>query len=357
MNKIIINVLLLGVLTSCNENKNSSTIKVEQDDDKAYLTDTVRLKSINDELQLNGYIDFDQDKIVKVFSLVTGRVDNVKVDLGTLVKKGDVLAELNSPDLLNLKRDFSQDKSDLELAEKNYKNAKDLFASKFSSETDLITAKTQYEKAKEELSKSTQVLKLYQGYKQSENSFLQINAPIDGFVVEKNVNTGVDIRSDNTNPLFTISDLKTVWVMANVYEQDIDKIKLGEQVDVHVLAYPSRIFSGIISNINSVVDKDAKVLKARIEIVNTDGKLKPDMYASIFLKQFTNKTALCVKPKAIVFDNDNYFVVVKSGNNFRVVKVEIVSNTSQNTYIIGDIKAGEIVVTEGSLLLFNSINS
>jgi cobalt-zinc-cadmium efflux system membrane fusion protein len=345
------------IIASCNNSQKNGSSNLLADKDKAYLIDTITFASMNEELQLNGYIDFDQDKIVKVFSLVTGRVNKVNVDLGTLVKKGDVLAELNSPDILNLKRDYEQDKSDVELAERNYKNVKDLYAAKFSSETDLITAKTQFEKAKEELLKSTQVLKLYEGYKQSKNDLLQVNAPIEGYVVEKNVNSGVDIRNDNMNPLFTISDLKTVWVMANVYEQDINKVKLGEQVDVHVLAYPSVVFKGTISNVSSVIDKDSKVLKARIEILNSDGKLKPDMYASIFIKQLTDKKALRVKPKAIVFDNNNYFVVVKSGENFRIEKVEIVLNTSQYTYIKGNIKEGEIVVTEGSLLLFNSINS
>lgn len=350
--------LALCLMAACSgPNKNADAVVSGDDTESSYKTDTVKLVPFHNEIKLTGTIDFDQDKIVKVYSLVTGRINEVKVDLGAHVDKDQVLADVNSPDVLNLTNDFQQDKLSLQQAEKAYQNAKDLYDAKFSSEVDLINAKKNLESAREELSKSSQVLKLYAGYKQQGSGSLQIKSPMDGFVVERAVNAGMDIRTDNTSPLFVISDLKTVWVMANIYEQDIEKIKLGSQVDVKTLSYPDKIFKGTIGNIGSTIDKDSKVLKARIEINNSDGLLKPDMFATVTLMDNSNVRQLAVNPKAVVFDNDNYYVVVKTKSGFVIKKVTVISEKSTYSFITGDLKEGDIIVTEGSLLVYNSLNS
>ena len=356
--KAISLILSSTIIFSCTSKapENNSANISKDDYENSYKTDTVKLTPQHNEISLTGTIDFDQDKIVKVYSLVTGRINEVKVDLGAHVTKDQILADVNSPDVLNLTNDFQQDKLNLQLAEKSYSNAKELFDAKFSSEVELINAKKILESAKEELSKSSQVLKLYAGYKQQGSGSLQIKAPMDGYVVERDVNAGMDIRMDNTSPLFIISDLKTVWVMANIYEQDIAKIKIGEEVNVKTISYPDKVFKGKISNIGNTIDKDSKVLKARIAIDNTEGLLKPDMFATVIILNHSTVKQLAVNPKAIVFDNDNYFVVVKNKKSFSIKKVQVVSETSNYSFIIGDLKDGDVVISEGSLLVYNSLN-
>jgi len=166
----------------------------------------------------------------------------------------------------------------------------------------------------------------------------------------------MDIRSDNTNPLFTISDLKTVWVMANVYETDISRIYKGMNVTVRTLAYPDREFSGHISNINSVIDHEAKVLRVRIQIQNPEGLLKPDMFASILLERPLTTKAMAVNPKSVVFDNNLYYVIRVNGQQLEKHEIKIISNTPRYTFISGDLKPGDLVITEGSLLVYNSLN-
>ncbi len=358
MKKTIVIVAALFSLISCSQKEeNKNNVADSLSTENTFKTDTVHNIPLHNEINLTGTIDFDQDKIVKVYSLVTGRINEVKVDLGTHVSKDQILADVNSPDVLNLTNDYNQDRLNLQLSEKAYQNAQDLYQAKFSSEVDLVNAKKNLESAKEELSKSSQVLKLYAGYKQKGNGSLQIKAPIDGYVVERDVNAGMDIRADNMSPLFIISDLKTVWVMANIYEQDINRIKIGEQVTVKTISYPDKVFKGKISNIGNTIDKDSKVLKARIEIDNTDGLLKPDMFATVQIIDNSTVKQLAVNPKAIVFDNDNYYVVVKRGSKFIIKQIKVLNETSNYTFICCDLKEGDLVVSEGSLLIYNSLNS
>jgi cobalt-zinc-cadmium efflux system membrane fusion protein len=322
-----------------------------------YKTDTVHLLNMNQETRLNGNVDFDQNSIVKIYSLVSGRVSTVSADLGTHVVKGTELALVESPDIVNYINDYNQDILTLQVAKKNYENIQELYKAKFSSEIDLITAKRDFDKAKEESEKSSNLLKLYGGYKQGETGYMKIKSPITGFVVDKNVNPGMDIRSDNTNPLFTISDLKTVWVMANVYETDISRVYKGMNVVIKTLAYPDKEFPGHISNINSTIDHETKVLRVRIQIQNPEGMLKPDMFASIVLDHPLNRSALAVDPKAIVFDNNLYYVITVDANNKLARKeVKIISKTSHYSFVQGELKPGDRVVTEGSLLIYNSMN-
>jgi cobalt-zinc-cadmium efflux system membrane fusion protein len=349
--------LAAGLLAGCA--KTSDKVSPEDANDataQVYKTDTVRYLSMNEETRLNGNVDFDQNSIVKIYSLVSGRVSAVKADLGTHVEKGTELALVESPDIVNYINDYNQDLLTLAVAKKNYENIQDLYQAKFSSEIDLISAKRDFDKAKEESEKSSNLLKLYGGYKQGETGYMKIKSPITGFVVDKNVNPGMDIRSDNTNPLFTISDLKTVWVMANVYETDISRVYKGMSVFVKTLAYPDKEFPGHVSNINSTIDHDAKVLRVRIQIQNPDGLLKPDMFASITLDHPLNRSALAVNPKAIVFDNNLYYVITVKGKKLERKEVKIISKTSRYTFVQGALAHGDHVITEGSLLVYNSMN-
>ncbi len=355
--KVLILTLAVGLFVSCAKQTDKlSNADAQDSSTNVFKTDTVRYLSMNEETRLNGNVDFDQNSIVKIYSLVSGRVSAVKADLGTHVEKGTELALVESPDIVNYINDFNQDLLTLAVAKKNYENVQYLFQAKFSSEIDLISAKRDFDKSKEESEKSSNLLKLYGGYKQGETGYMKIKSPITGFVVDKNVNPGMDIRSDNTNPLFTISDLKTVWVMANVYETDISRVYKGMSVFVKTLAYPDKEFQGHVSNINSTIDHEAKVLRVRIQIQNPDGMLKPDMFASITLNHPLNRSALAVNPKAIVFDNNLYYVIAMKKKKLERKEVKIVSKTSRYTFVQGDLTTGDLVITEGSLLVYTSMN-
>ena len=358
---IIPAVLLLAACGSKNE-KVTNAPTSEADSTASYLTDSVRRMNPENELTLNGTVTFDQDNVVRVFPLVSGNVEKATVTLGTYVKKGQDLAVIRSGDVSNYVNDYQSDKADLEVAQQALKNTEAQFKAGFASQTDMLKATNNLKKAQEELGKSANVLRVYGGSNASNGQpYFTVKAPIGGYIVEKNVNTGQDLRSDNQSPLYTISSLQRIWVMANVYEQDIPQIKQGEAVDVQLLAYPDRTFRGHIDNVSSVLDQQARVLKVRIVLENREGLLKPDMFATIHVHVGNNggngiTHGLAVPQKAVVFDRDHYYVIVQKGKEkYEVREVKVEKNTSRYAFVEGNIRPGETVVTEGSLLLYNDL--
>ncbi|GAB3976647.1 efflux RND transporter periplasmic adaptor subunit [Spirosoma terrae] len=346
------------LLAACGKKEEAQAPTSAADSTSSYLTDSVRRINPENELTLNGTVTFDQDNVIRVFPLVSGNVEKINAALGSFVQKGQDLAVIRSGDISNYVNDYQADKSDLEVAQQNLKNVEAQYKAKFASETDYLTAKNNVKKAQEELSKSANILKIYGGSNTSGNPYFTVKSPLAGFVVERNINAGQDLRSDNQNPLFTISSLQKIWVMANVYEQDIPEVHQGQPVDIQVLAYPDKIFKGTISNISSVLDEQARVLKVRIVLDNPDGLLKPDMFATIHvhLPNAQGNQALAVPQKAVVFDRDHYYVVVQTGKDkYEVREVKVMQNTTRYAFVEGNVKPGEIVVTEGSLLLYNDL--
>ncbi|GAB3786092.1 efflux RND transporter periplasmic adaptor subunit [Spirosoma horti] len=365
MRKTLIPLLIGLGLAACGH-KNEETDKVptsSADSSSSYLTDSVRLMNPEDELTLNGTVTFDQDNVVRVFPLVSGNVEKTTVTLGAYVQKGQDLALIRSGDISTYTNDYQSDKSDLEVAQQQLKNVSAQYKSGFASETDFLTAKNNVKKAQDELSKSANILRIYGGSTAGTGQpYFSVKAPISGYIVEKNVNTGQDLRADNQDPLYTISSLQQIWVLANVYEQDIPEIKQGQPVDLQVLAYPDKTFRGVISNVSSVLDEQARVLKVRIVLDNKEGLLKPDMFATIHV-HLPNTTAgkggesLAVPQKAVVFDRDHYYVIVQTGKDkYEVREVNVMKNTTRFAFVRGgNLKPGDTVVTEGSLLLYNDL--
>ncbi|MBO0950339.1 efflux RND transporter periplasmic adaptor subunit [Fibrella forsythiae] len=357
-------ILAVCLLAACGskDEKVANVPTSDADSTASYLTDSVRRMNPENELVLNGTVTFDQDNVVRVFPLVSGNVEKANVTLGVYVKKGQDLAVIRSGDISNYVNNYQADKADLEVAQQAVKNTEAQYKAGFASQTDLITARNNLKKAQEELGRSTNVLRVYGGANANNGQpYFTVKAPISGYIVEKNVNTGQDLRSDNQNPLYTISSLQRIWVMANVYEQDIPQIKQGEAVDVQLLAYPDRTFRGHIDNVSNVLDEQARVLKVRIVLDNKEGLLKPDMFATIHVHIGNTGggmtgNSLAVPQKAVVFDRDHYYVVVQTGKDkYDVREVTVQKNTSRYAFVEGNIRPGETVITEGSLLLYNDL--
>lgn len=353
--QFILSALLCVVLCNCSSKKPQ---EVEtKDDDSAYRIDTVQLRNYEQELQFTGQISFDEKRVDKVYPIASGTVLEVNAELGSYVKKGEVLATLQSTDISNYQKDYSNAKSNYDLAKRNADNTQQLFNSKFSSESDLIATKKQLEIAGAEVERSSQVMKIYGQTKSGALPIFTIKAPQSGYIVERKVNPNVQIRPDNGDALFTISNLMDVWVLINIYESDIASVKLGQQVNIQTVAYPDKVFTGTISNIGQVLDNDSKVLKARVVLQNLQGLLKPDMFCTVKLHIEKQDKLLAVNPKAVIFDNEHYFVIRKKANNaYEKVAVEVLKTTSKYSYVRGALKAGDHIVTEGSLLLFSELN-
>jgi len=353
--QFILSALLCVVLWNCSSKKAQEM--ETKDNESAYRTDTVEIRNFEQVLQFTGQIAFDEKQVDRVYPIASGTVLEVNADLGSYVKKGQVLARLQSTDVSNYQKDYNISQSNYDLAKRNADNTQQLYNSKFSSESDLIASKKQLEIAAAEVERALQVIKVYGQAKSGELPIFTIKAPGSGYIVERKINPNVQIRPDNGDAIFTISDLTDVWVLMNIYESDIASVKVGQEVDIQTVAYPDKIFRGKISNIGQVLNNDSRVLKARVVLQNPGGLLKPDMFCTIKLRIQRQDKMLAVNPKGVIFNNEHYFVIRQSSDGkYSIVPIEVLKTTSNYNYVRGALQPGDNIVTEGSLLLFNELN-
>ena len=314
--------------------------------------DTIRSRPVIQELNLIGNVTYNQDKVVKLYPMVSGNVLDVKVTLGDHVEKGQILALVRSGEIAGAENDIVTAQANLAVSEKNLAATESMYKSGISSEKDYLASVKETEKARSELNRVSTVLSIYGG---SQSNYI-IKSPISGYVVEKFINPGMQIRPDNSTNLFTISDLRQVWVLANVYESDISSIRVGEKANVTSISYPDKIFAGYIDKIYNMLDPDNKTMKVRIQLDNKDNLLKPEMFANVIFQQVQDSSMLAVPSKSIVFDqNKNWVLIYHSKCDVQVKQVDIVKSTSQYTYILSGVKPGEIVITNLQLLIYNTL--
>lgn len=361
MKYIIIFSICLSCLywTSCSKKENSadkvkSTFVVSDTMMKRIKLDTVKKEIVKSRLLLTGKIFPDENKVIDVFPLVGGNVKDVFVELGDFVHKGDVLAVIKSGEIADYERQLIDAQSDLLVAQKQLSVTQDLFEGKLTSEKDLVSAKKEVEKAQASLNRINEIFKIYNIGKESD---YVIKAPISGFVVDKNINRDMQIRSDKTDHVFTISQLDELWVIADVYESDISKIQLGYNAEVNTISYPDKTFIGKIDKIYNVLDPATKTMKIRIKINNSELLLKPEMHATIVLSYNENYSLESVPSKAVIFDkNRNYVMVFKDKYNIDTREVEVRKSLGDVSYMAKGLKEGEIVISQNQLLIYDALN-
>jgi cobalt-zinc-cadmium efflux system membrane fusion protein len=322
---------------------------------KTVEIDSVINTRVMNTLTLTGKVDFNEDNVIKLFPIVSGQVSDIKVMLGDYVKQGQVLAVIKSPDMAGYSNDFTMAKSNMEIARKNVDATNDMYKSGLASQKDLITAQEGYNQALSAYEKSQRVLNLNGGSLTGEYT---LKSPINGFVVDRQVNNNMMIRSDNSTALFTISDLKNVWVMANVYESNITNVKMGDSVNITTLSYPGKIFRGRIDKIMNVLDPSNKVMKLRIILANPGYLLKPEMFASVVVNTTENKNMVSIRSRALIFDHSQYYVLVyKSPSDITIRPVQVQNTVGDRTYISEGLVEGEHLIGTEALLIYQELNS
>ena len=318
--------------------------------------DTVSECNIDDQVSLSGQISFNENNIVKIVPRNSGQVVESKVSLGDRVSKGQVLASIKSADIAGNYSDLNSASADLAIAKRAMENTESLYKSGISSEREYLEAQQNYQKALAAKNKVQSALNINGGSKTNAGGQYFLSSPIDGYVVEKKVTAGSFIRPDMGDYLFTISDLKNVWVYANVYEADIQRVKENYPVKVVTLAYPDRVFEGKIDKISEVLDAQSKALKARVTLNNSEMLLKPDMFAKVIVSNPGGARALCIPTAALISqDGKNYVVVYNSKEDMKIAEVQIIKTVADKTYIGEGIESGQKVVTKNQLLIFNQL--
>jgi cobalt-zinc-cadmium efflux system membrane fusion protein len=316
--------------------------------------DTVKMKTVQNELKLSGKITFNEDKIAKVYPLVGGNVEDLKVELGDYVQKGQVLAVIRSGEIAEFENQLITAQSNQIIAKKNLDVAEDMFQSGLNSEKDVVTARKDLQKAESELNRIQEVLNLYGVGKKS---IYTVKAPISGFIVEKNINENMHFRSDNMDNLFTISNVEEVWTVANVFESDIAKVKLGLEASVTTLSYPDVVFTGKVDKIFNALDPESRVMKIRIKMQNKDFKLKPDMFANVVIRYQEDKQMLEIPVEDVIFDKNKNFVMLYNAKcDIETREVRVYKIAGARAYIQSGLKEGERVFSRNKLLVYDALN-
>ena len=363
MKKIYLSIPIISLLMyyGCNVKTEVVAIKneplISDSLAKIITIDTVKIDNIADEISLSGEVNNDDNKVVKIFPNASGQVVSVNVSLGDKVVKGQTLAVIKSADVAGNYSDLKTANSDAAIAEKEFKNADQLYKNGISSEKEFTQAKLEYDKAMNAVSKVHTQIAINGGGKTSAGGTYIISSPRSGYIVEKNINAGSFIRNDNGQNLFTISDMQDVWVWANVFETDINKIKLGTSAQVTTLAYPDKIFYGKVNQINSVLDPSSKAMKIKIVLQNPGMLLKPQMFTKIIINDKEDAKALVIPSKALVFDGGkNYVIIYKDNYHIKAQEVEILKTVGEKTYLSEGVTPGDLIIGKNQLLLYNSLS-
>lgn len=322
---------------------------------KTLTIDTVINSQLVSSITLTGKIGTNDDHVIPVYSLVSGNVQDIKVVLGDYVTEGQVLAVVKSSEMAQYSSDLLNAETNLRIAQLNLRKTIDMYHGGLASMPDSLNAEVAVQQAKAELDRVHRVLKINGGNTQGE---FVVKAPISGFIVQKAATNNMTIRGDNSTSLFTISDLKNVWVQANVYESNISLIHLGESVDVTTLAYPGKVFSGKVDKVMNVLDPTSKVMKVRVILPNPEYALKPEMYASITVNNKENRRCLSVPSHAVIFDHSQYYVLVFNNNSdVKITPVQVINTVGNRTYLSGGVNPGDRVISKEAILIYDSLNT
>ncbi len=358
---ILLAATMFGI-TSCGQNAAADT-----DDAKTFTlsdtmmsmikTDSVKMCGVSDELQLSGEVSYDENKVFKVYPRSSGQVMQCNLTLGDKVSAGQTLAVIKSADVAGNYADVSSADADVTIAKREMDNQESLYKSGIASEREYNEAKEDYEKALAAKRKISSEIEINGGRGANASGTYVLTAPVSGYVVEKNVNQGDFIRPDMGTNLFTISDLKDVWVWANVFEADISKVKEGTSVEVSTLAYPDKVYTGKVDKISEVLDPTNKALKVRIKLDNPDLMLKPQMFAKVTVDDVQGEQAVCVPTSSLIEQNGKTFVVVYNNrSDMKIAEVNVKKTSGNRTFVNSGIAPGQKVITENELLVFQQLS-
>jgi membrane fusion protein, heavy metal efflux system len=350
-----------GQMTSYSANGSQSTtpqlFTIPQDQMSHVQVVTVEPTKLTRTLRLTGAVAYNAFNTTPVITQVGGPVSRILVVPGQHVKAGQPMLDVSSPDYSQLLDAYLKAADSFRLADKNWARAQDLYQHHAIAQRDLEQAESDRNQAQADLNAADQGMRIL-GIKNPgdlakapSSALIPVLAPIGGEVVERLVSPGQVVLAGQTQA-FTISDLNTVWVLANVYQADLADVRTGDDVVVQTDAYPGS-FHGRISYVSPALDPNTRTLQARIVVDNPGEKLKRDMYCTVTVRAGSIPNAIAVPDSSVLRDDNNQpFVYLAIGaNQFGRRDVEIGQSLEGKTQILRGLSPGEKVVGDGSLFL------
>ena len=302
------------------------------------------------QLRATATVNPDISKSVPVISLATGRVIEVKARLGDTVKKGQVLLRVQSADIAGAFSDYQKAVADEQLALTQLERARLLYDKGVISLNDLQVAQDTEAKATVDVKTTAEKLHVLGNSNLDQPSgVVDIRAPISGVITDQQVTNAAGVAGLSSPNPFTISDLSTVWVLCDVYENDLPAVRLGDKAEVRLNAYPERVFSGRIGNIGPVLDPAIRAAKVRIEVANP-GLMRVGMFATATFHGQKKETYAAVPATAVLHLHDRDWVYMPAGGNkFRRVEVKA------GDMLPGDMQTIRSGITAGQQVVANAL--
>jgi len=307
------------------------------------------------QLTVTGVVNPDIARTVPVISIASGRVVEIRARLGDTVKKGQLLLRVQSADIAAAYSDYRKAVADETLANTQFERAKGLYDHGAISLNDFQVAEDTANKAKVDVETTAEHLRVLGAPLDHPSGIVDIVAPIAGVITDQQVTNAAGVQGlSSTNP-FTISDLSDVWIICDVYENDLSNVRLGDSADVRLNAYPDHVVTGTISNIGAVLDPNIRTAKVRIQVHNP-GNMRPGMFVTATFRGQKKESHAAIPATAILHLHDRDWVYLPAGGDkfkrLAIVAGESLPNNMQE--VVSGLKPGDQVVSN-ALVLQNTV--
>ena len=324
---------------------NDGVVKV--DDPEQFPVITAGKRVHPSDLNVTGVVAADISRNIPVISLASGRVVEIRARIGDTVTKGQLLMRVQSSDIAQAFSEYRQAVADAKLANSQLDRAKLLYDKGAIAQKDLEVAEDADAKAKVTVETAIERLRLLGADVNQPSALVDIYAPVSGVITEQNVTAAAGVKTlDNSPNLFTIADISHVWVICDVYENDLPFVQLGEYADIRLNAYPNQILKGRIANIGPILDPSIRTAKVRLEVENP-GMLRFGLFVTATFHGLDWHRSATIPASAVLHLHDREWVYVPvEGDRFRRVEVvagEMLPGNMQE--IVSGINPGQRVVS------------
>lgn len=302
---------------------------------------------LSGELLLTATVQPNQDALAHVAPRVPGRIVAVYAKLGDLVRAGQPLVLLDSLEVGEAQSAYLQAASEAKLAAAAFERAEKLHAEQVMPTKDWQRARSEHEKTRAQLAAATDKLRMLGVAPKSDRaaSTFPVASPIGGTITHKHAVLGELAKPDES--LYTVADLSTLWIEANVAEKDLAAVKRGSAAKVKVAAWPEEAFPGRVAYVGATLDKETRTVLARIEVPNRDGRLKPEMFATVVIPTDAALKSLALPESAVTLVQGLPTVFIEEGEGFEPRAVELGARAGGKVAIKSGLKPGELVAVEG----------
>ena len=372
MKKALFILLTAAVIAGCNKDETKAVAAPSSDPALVMPAQellaqlklaTVSSQPVAEILRVSGQINFDEQRLARIGATITGRVTEIDAVLSQSVKKGDVLARLNSSELSSQQLAYLKARAQLELNRRNAERAKALFDADVIAAAELQRRQSEYQISVAETRAAADQLQLLGvtaaaierlGQHGAVNSLTPVVATLNGVVVERKLAQGQVVQP--ADALFVVADLTSLWAVAQVPEQQVSQVKAGQAVSIEVPALGHEKLLGKLVYVGQTIDPETRTVLVRTALDNHDGRLKPAMLASMLIEAKPVER-LVVPASAVVRENDQDHIFVAEGDGvFRLLKVKLGVEQGGQRVVLSGLKGQETVVVEGAFHLNNERN-